>query len=131
MAAYDLPTVDDFRAKFPELAYLSDDQIQGCIDEAARAVDDTWTEGDYDNAILYLAAHYATAAADAVESGGAPSSQGPIVAEHIGPISVSYGSTGSQGSTSSSTFNSSLNSTYYGQRYLDLLVKNIPAVLVI
>jgi Protein of unknown function (DUF4054) len=133
---YTFPTVDDFRAKFPEFADLDDAYIQILLDDAGRAVDQTWTEGDYTNAILFLAAHYheldlmATTASDATAE-GVPAGQ-TITSEHIGPISISYGKTGAGTSSGSGGAHAStLDSTVYGQRYQDLLIKNIPAVLVI
>jgi hypothetical protein len=134
--AYIFPTVDDFRTKFPEFSELSDEAIQILLDDAGRAVDQTWTEGDYSNAILFLAAHYheldlmATTSSDATAE-GVPAGQ-TITSEHIGPISVSYGKAGAGASSGSGGVNTStLDNTVYGQRYHDLLIKNIPAVLVI
>jgi Protein of unknown function (DUF4054) len=133
--SYIFPTVDDFRAKFPEFADLDDAYIQVLLDDAGRAVDQTWTEGDYTNAILFLAAHYheldlmASAGSDAPAE-GVPAGQ-TITAEHIGPISVTYGKANGGASSSTGAHASSLDSTVYGQRYQDLLIKNIPAVLVI
>lgn len=136
MAAYDTPTADDFRAKFPEFADLDDQYIQNLIVEANRAVDTTWFEGDYENAILYLAAHYhelglmATASSDA-SAEGIPAGQ-EITSEHIGPISVSYGKSTAAGSSGSAGgITSELLTTVYGRRYRNLLVKNIPAIQVI
>lgn len=141
--AYIFPTVDDFRAKFPEFADLDDETIQTLLDEAGRNVDETWTEGDYTNAILYLAAHYHQLSLMAAnESGGTGTGEDAsgvpagsmITSEHIGPIAVSYGkstSATSAGSSGSGAYPSPFGTTIYGQRYLDLLKKNIPAVLVI
>lgn len=127
--AYETPTADDFRTKFPEFEDLSDTQIDALIVEAMRSVDTTWTEGDYENAILYLAAHYHQLATNASESSTMDTPGGQaITSEHIGPISVSYGkASGPTGANSTS----SLSTTAYGQMYYDLLVKNVPAILVI
>ena len=138
--AYDTPTIADFRAKFPNLVdtngeVLEDVYIDGLIVEANRSVDDTWTDGDYAVAILYLAAHYheLTLLADAETAGaveGAPAGQ-VISSEHIGPISVSYGKSTSASGSGGSATTSEFAMTVNGQRYRDLLIKNIPAVLVI
>ncbi len=123
MADHAAPTADDFRLKFPEFEDLPDVQIDALIAEASRSVDETWTEGDFANAVLYLAAHFNQAATDALDTPGGQS----IVAEHFGPISVSYGRAQVSGKDNPSIYDS----TEYGRRFLSLLKKNIPAVLVI
>jgi len=124
--AYDLPTVADFRTKFPELeADLEDSEIQALLDEAARSVDDTWTAGDFKNAILYLAAHnQMTMANTAAFIDG----DQLITSESIGGISVSYSTAGV---TSSANSSSICAGSEYGQRYLALLRKNIPAFTIV
>jgi hypothetical protein len=109
------PTPDQFVTRFPEFDG-QDDAITAALAEANRAVDDSWTEGDYQNAYMYFAAHL-LALAENTGSGGAA-----ISSESLGPISVSY-------KTSSSA--SALASTSYGAQYARLLRLNQGGPLVI
>lgn len=54
------PTVAEFKARFATFEAVADPTIQGALDRAARMVDDTWTEGDFAEARMQLAAHYLT-----------------------------------------------------------------------
>lgn len=58
--AYTAPTVAEFKARFATFEAVADLTIQGALDRAARMVDETWTEGDFAEAIMQLAAHYLT-----------------------------------------------------------------------
>jgi len=114
---YIVPTLDEFYVKFPELeAGADDDAIELRIAEAARYVDDSWREADYQDAILYLAAHWNVAAASADQSGS-------IKSESFGPISVTYGDR--------NVDDTSLGSTQYGNRFSELRRGNFPAILVV
>jgi hypothetical protein len=120
--AYLFPSVTDFRTKFQEFVDLTDDQINALLNEASRSVDTTWTEGDYKNGILYLAAHLQQSSVDAL----AVAEGGQISSESIGGVfSVSYAT------PSSGAFASGLDATIYGARYKNLLKLNIPAMLVV
>lgn len=55
--AYVLPTPDDLKSMYPEFATVSDAVITQYIDMAARNVDTTWFEEDYQRAIITLACH--------------------------------------------------------------------------
>jgi len=115
---YTLPTVSDFRDRFPEFDSKADTQVEAAITDASRRVDNTWIEGDYQTAILYLAAHL-IAVADAAASGG-----GVIQSERIGPISVTY-------AVDASTKPGQLASTSYGQYWAELNRLNNPPIEVI
>lgn len=62
--AYTVPSVDDFRDRFPKWtgSVASTSQIARGIARGQRNVDQTWTEGDYAEAILLYAAHWLTLA---------------------------------------------------------------------
>lgn len=124
--AYTLPTVEDFRNKFPEFDedYHTDDQIQDALDEAARNVDETWLEADYANAILYLAAHGIAVTDFGAESLG----QDNLKSISIGPLSLSYGRTIAEAIAGDP---SALKTTVYGMRFFRLRKLNIPAVKII
>lgn len=122
--AYDVPTVDDVIARFPELADTNEDVFDLVLLEAQRRVDTTWLEGDYTTAIIYLTAHLASLANQTVSSGGDASAQF-ITSESYGRISLSYGTNGV-------IINSSgLQTTPYGQLFAGLVKRNFPAVLVV
>lgn len=119
--AYDLPEVSDVRAAYPEFASdvdYPDDAVQRAIDKAARQVDETWLEADYEDAATALAAHYLETARAAGEAAG----QDYLRSISIGPLSLSYGDRLSV---------AQLSSTPYGQEFQELRRKNIPAVLVV
>lgn len=115
--AYVAPTIDDFYARFPDLASGQDDElIETLLAEAARYVDTSWREADYAPAILYLAAHWKLQEASA-------DSAGIVQSESFGPISVSYGKR--------SDSSAALASTQYGQRFIELRRGNFPPIMVI
>lgn len=121
--SYDVPTVADFRARFPEID-ATDAVIQTAIDDAADMVDTTWLEKDFQKAILFLAAHYVTIGA--AEVAGTIGDEQTIASESFGPISVSYQKT--EGGASDG---SSFGTTGYGRRYLELLKLNFPGMLAV
>lgn len=123
---YTVPSVDQFHTRFPIFADSDDDLIAVMIAEASRSVDTTWEEGDYQPAIMYLAAHLL--ATDNSGEGetvnvGAAGGDGAIVSESFqGLGSVSYASrTIAPGSLSASD---QYGTTEYGRRYKALLKRN-------
>lgn len=126
---YTAPTLADFRARFPEypVTSVSDESVNLLLTEAGRQVDDTWTEGDYKIAILYLTAHYATIIKRSVATGG---SVDQVVRQvRFRDRTVVFGYSGAVGAGSDQT--SSNDQTLYGQLFEELLQRNIPAILVI
>lgn len=114
-------TAVSFKTFFPEYAGESDAFVEFRIAEAMRKVDDSWLPADVDLATLYLAAHYVTVSVQQRESG-----TGQVVtSERFGPMSISYGSAQQPGSYSD------LSSTTYGERFLELVTLNFPAVAVV
>lgn len=55
--AYTMPTAADLKTRFPEFSTVDDAVVTARIEEAARMVDETWTEGDYTLAIELYACH--------------------------------------------------------------------------
>lgn len=109
------PTVADFIAKFPEFEDVDPSVITDALADAGRNVDDTWIDADFTNGYLLYAAHVVAAGQLSAGSGGAG---GRIVAESLGPISVTY-------ERNASAYDADvLGSTTYGQRYLRLLMLN-------
>jgi hypothetical protein len=138
----EVPDVALFRSYFPEFADIPDDRIQLMINEAACSIDDSWAHNcamaDCTLAILYLAAHlltmllYAASALPGTDSGGGVVPGGEVTGVSFETMKVTYSASQMQiekGGSASSVY--SYESTPYGQRYLDLLKVNFPAVLIV
>ena len=101
------------------------------LTEAQLSVDQSWIEADYKTAIMYLTAHLIatdnTDEGDSVNIGGA--NTGAIASESFGAISVSYES--SAGSVKASALNDLYGGTSYGRRFLAMLRRNKPGILVV
>lgn len=127
---YTTPTYADFIARFP----VFDNQItwpQSMVElilaECANNIDSSWVENDYQPAIMYMTAHILTTEAGA--DAGAPSA-GPetyLSSESFSGMSMSYAKISNNGTLSQSE---TWGSSSYGRRYLDLLRKNKPPVVV-
>lgn len=117
--AYTAPTVDDFAAQFPEFdEQVEESQITAALTLAMRSVDETWIEGDYSLAILYLAAHVVSVGLFAADNVGSEL----IKSLSIGPLSITYGNQISA---------SDLETSIYGQQFLKFRRRSKPAVLVV
>ncbi|MER8827228.1 DUF4054 domain-containing protein [Mesorhizobium sp. M0938] len=55
--AYEAVTPAEFKAAKPQFAAVADVTVQMYLDMAARVVDQSWTAGDYKNAIIAFACH--------------------------------------------------------------------------
>lgn len=130
---YTLPTAATFKAKFPTFAAVGDPTITLAIQEAGASVDQTWIEADYQPAIMYLAAHIMTIDGVVIAGSDLGSASGVInaglVSEmKVGDVQVKLsGSAGGSGGAGAA----GLRSTGYGLRYLELLRRNQPAVVLV
>jgi len=120
--SYVVPTLDDFVLRFPEFKETPAYQINAAMVEAMRKVDETWTEGDYAPAIMWLTAHILSSDTNAASTMGGVS--GEIASETLGRISVTYRQAANGGGVG-------FGSTSYGTRYLELLRLNHPPFLVV
>ena len=123
---YTVPTRAQFLARFPVFAESPEAQIDALLLEASNSVDSTWTEPDYQPAIMYLAAHLLatdnSGEDEQIEIGSAGSGGGQLTSESYGGMSASYAApTFAQGSLSS---DDEYGTTVYGRRYLALLQRN-------
>lgn len=122
---YVVPTVAQFRTRFPIFDDSSDGLIQMLLDEASHSVDTGWEEKDYQPAIMYLAAHLLatdnSSEGEDVSVGGAGG--GTIISESFGGISASYANQ-SFSSAGSLSADDQFGTTEYGRRYLALLYLN-------
>lgn len=131
---YEIPTIEQFRTKFPTFSGVPDPTIGAALGEASASVDQSWIEADYQPAILYLAAHILTvdgALFDALGSGavGGVIAAGQVAEAKVGDVQVKLA--GPAGGSSGAGGASGLRSTGYGLRYLDLLRRNQPAVALV
>jgi hypothetical protein len=144
------PTMEEMRARFPEFANIPDAQVQIAIDDASCWADASWLSNGCPNcttAIAFLAAHYLAMglfAADALPETLPPSEPGGPVIVAGGQVTslrfesmgVSFsapqiggGGGGAGGTGVGDRFD--WGATPYGQRYIELLKVNKPAVLVV
>lgn len=111
--AYTAPTAADLKSKFQAFAAVADDTINGALNDAARMVDETWTEADFAPARMLYAAHLMTL--DGVGKTTEAKLQG-FSKLSIGPLSIERaeqaGETGE------------LRSTSYGRRFIELCRRN-------
>jgi hypothetical protein len=122
---YTVPTRADFTSRFPVFADSDSALIDRLLAEASASVDESWVEGDYQPAILYLTAHLLatdnSGEGDAVNIGGAGG--GVLTSESFGGMSASYATPSfAEGSLSS---NDQYGTTEYGRRFLALLKRNV------
>lgn len=115
---YTTPTAQQLKTRHPAFVDLDSDYVDAVIADAARLIDSTWFEADYQPAIMYLAAHMMT-----LEGNNDGDDKGVVVSERIGDASASYAAPGAQSSVSD------YQATSYGRRYLQLLRVNQPAIL--
>lgn len=129
---YTTPTVDQFRVKFPTFSGVGNPTIQAAIDEASASVDQSWTEADYQPAILYLAAHIMASDGvlfDSLGATGGMIAAGQVSEAKVGDAMVKLGGAG--GGSGGGGPASGYASTPYGQRYLQLLRRNQPAIALV
>lgn len=124
--AYDAPTAADITARFPVFADVDPAVINAMIEEAARFLDEAWNEDDYPIAYRYLVAHMLVMEGALQSSGGPGVATGPIQSEKLGDASVTYAQPGA----SSGAF-SEFMQTVYGRRYLEIMRRNLPLVIVV
>lgn len=58
--SYEKPTPAEFKIAKPQFAAVNNETVQMYLDMASRVVDESWTEGDYKNAIIAFACHLMT-----------------------------------------------------------------------
>ena len=127
--AYEAPTYAEFIARYPifdDLSKWPQAMVEAVIVEATNNIDTTWFEQDYKPAIMYQTAHILSLENAEVGSDPVVGPQTYLTSESFAGMSQSFGMVES-GSMSKSEI---WGSTSYGRRYLDLLRKNKPAVVV-
>lgn len=121
-----IPTATSIKLRFPEFADVDDAQIEFAIEEAKLEVSDTnWTVG-YNVALVYLTAHYVSAAISRIDSAGA-GGESAIASESIGRLSITY----ARSNTKVEAVADDKESTSYGRRYLEMVVGNFSGATII
>lgn len=111
--AYTAPTAADLKSRFPAFAAVADATINDALADAARMVDETWTEGDFAAARMLYAAHLMTM--DGLGKTTEAKLQG-FSKLSIGPLSIERGTQpGAPGE---------LNSTSFGRRFIEMRRRN-------
>jgi hypothetical protein len=121
--AISVPTATSLKLKFPEFNSVADGVVEFAIEEAQLEVDDSWIDDAHSSlGILYLAAHHLMVTLARGESG-----TGLLVkSESFAGMSVSY-DTEQQSKPDPGDYTS----TPYGSRFLELVAKNQPPIMLI
>lgn len=108
---YVVPTATDLKTRFSTFSGVDDAVAAAAIADASRQVDQTWCEGDFQPAILLLAAHNL-----ALDGHGASREVQLLGFKRVkvGPLELE------RASSSSSSEAGSLSSTSYGVRFAEL-----------
>ena len=126
--AYEPPTVEQFKARFPGFDNVPDETVEAALTEAARMVDTSWLEPDFAPARMYYAAHVLVldGNGDSKEAKIAGLTLAGLSSIKISSLAVGFKRAGSEGNQQ---YASALQSTSYGTRFLGLLKLNKPAVV--
>ncbi len=119
--AYTTPTAEDVRARFPgkfEDPGVTDLQIAYALGRATRAVDSSWTEGDYQEGLMLYAASFLTTQGLGVMPAGAAEGLAGIRSVRSGALSIEFA-----GAQSAAQMDPALN-TVYGRQFAALRVVN-------
>lgn len=125
---YEVPAPADLKARFPALAGVADAVIAVALAEAQGRVDRSWPENDYQPALLLYAAHvltldgHGTGAEAEMARAGASGFQ----SMKSGSLSLDRGD-----GFSATAGGSDLAQTGYGRRFLEMVRRNFPPVLVV
>ena len=135
MLAVAPPNIWRFRSRFGEFAKINDADVQGMLDDAVDMLDETkWNAHDYPLAVLYLAAHNLAVRQPALAgTGGGLTTDTYVRSVGFGERRVMYGERNIYRSTSYKygPGEALYELTPYGQRYLQLLSRNFPGIMLI
>lgn len=128
--AYSAPTTTEFKARFPEFNSIGDPRIEAVFPEAARFVDESWSELDYKPAYMYIVAHFLVqeGVLRSSELTGIHDASGPVTSERTGNSSITYAA---PVYANQSSMDADLKSTIYGRRFLTLRRRNSSPILVV
>jgi hypothetical protein len=113
--AYVAPTPAELKSRYPAFANVDDAVVQSALDEAARQVDESWTEGDFATAQMLYACHVMTM--NGVLSGAGGIQLASFRSIRSGALTLERGTVnGDDGSW--------LSGSEYGRRFLTLRRQN-------
>jgi hypothetical protein len=115
--AYTAPTAAELKAKFPAFAAVDDTVVNAALSDAARMVDESWLEGDFKNGRMLYAAHTMTLDGHGTGSDLAGYQMAGLKSIQSGSLSATFDNGAAGGG-------SSLATTSYGRRFLELLRVN-------
>lgn len=131
--SYTIPDATAFKTRHPRFAAVSDGTVTLYIGEASRTVTERWSEDDYADGIMYLAAHLMVCEGAIAPTGVALGVGNQIKKTKAGEVEVEF-ATDDKGFGNGLVMRS-YSSTIYGQRYLELSSRNVgvagPAVMVV
>lgn len=117
--AWTAPVPSDLQTRFPRFSSVDAGVVQTALDEAARMVDDTWLEGDRTMGLFLYACHVMT-----LDGFGEGASVEDFQSMTSGSLTLTRfpREPGASGDT--------LLTTSYGKRFIELLKRNKPGVVV-
>lgn len=137
-ASGDFVAVNEFKARFPEFAAVSNALIQLILEEAIPMAGTSWVERDRKPAIMYYTAHLLALQGEpqrtAAGSGGAGQSAltGPMKRRRVGDVEVEYaGSGSSSGGSGMGPGDMALSSTPYGRQYIAIRNRNFAGIMAV
>jgi hypothetical protein len=116
--SYDAPTPAGLKAAFPAFSAIDDGVIQFWLNRAARGVDESWAEDDFDFAQMVLAAHLMA------QQGIGGSSQFSGLPEGVTNIRSGSFSMSVSDEAAKAQVAGGYGSTSYGRQYLELARQN-------
>ncbi len=123
---YTAPSVETFKARFPEFASVSDSLIQLMLNEAFDQIGDLWYDRDRAQAQMLLTAHNLIMEGEPGRtSGEVITASGPLKSRRAGDTEEVFAGTSTFGATDSGD---GYEATTYGRRYVALMRLNFPAI---
>ncbi len=116
---YELPTPTDLKLRYGAFAQVEDATVQYWLTDAQRAVDTTWTEGDYAPALMAHAAHRMAEEGVAGISGGSGGIPAGVTRFRSGSMDVAFSE-----AAATQQAEGGFASTRYGREYAALLRRN-------
>lgn len=131
--AHTIPTAVTFKARHPRFASVGNATVDLYIAEASRTVTTAWSEDDYGDGIMYLAAHLMVMEGAIDPTGVSLGIGNQVKKTKAGEVEVEFATDGRK--TGNGFTRDVYDATIYGQRYLELASRNggmlAPVVLVV
>lgn len=129
------PTPDTLTNRYPAFKGTDAGLISLILQEALGAVDETWIPADQQPALLAYAAHLLAIErmgdqSVTLDDGSILPTAGPLKSASVGPASFDFSDSALSIQAQQNAASNGLASTPYGRRYLELLRRNKPAVVV-